>query len=49
MAHTDEYKITSAMRARLLLGRRDDGVAAYLKELRVERSGEENSIVAVIN
>jgi hypothetical protein len=37
------------MRARLLLGRRDDGVAAYLKELRVERGGEGNSIVAVIN
>jgi hypothetical protein len=37
------------MRARLLVGRRDEGVEAYLKELHVERTQQNNNIVAVIN
>jgi hypothetical protein len=37
------------MRARLLLGRRDDGVAAYLKELRVDKADQGSNIVAVVN
>lgn len=37
------------MRARLLLGRIDHGVAAYLKELKVDNAEQGNNIVAVIN
>jgi hypothetical protein len=37
------------MRPRLLLGRRDAGVEAYLRELRVEKGEKDSNIVAVIN
>lgn len=37
------------MRTRLLIGRRDDGVQAYLKELKVQRAQKDSCIVAVIN
>jgi hypothetical protein len=36
------------MRARLLLGRRDEGVDAYLKELRIDKPQGSN-IVAVVH
>ena len=37
------------MRARLLLGRRDEGVDAYLKELRIDKPQQGSNIVAVIH
>jgi hypothetical protein len=37
------------MRVRLLIGRRDDGVESYLKELKIENVQKDSNIVAVIN